>query len=227
MAAAPSRSSILFALCLLASGTLLGLDVQGAQAATASALQVPVQHGQGPRLRARSEGHLAEWALKERQRLVGKYGPEPSVNANGLQPLLRRDDDGRNGVDEAGVLQQPRPTGRQLKPRQQSISSGSATSSSSSSASRTTELTGTGSSTVAQEAAATTTGLVGTIPNNRTINPRTGYANLTNYQADLCVRLKPRRWLARARNSLWALRLLVPRADGFTLYRRHALGNTM
>ena len=219
MAAAPSRSSILFALCLLASGTLLSLDIQGAQAM--GALQVPVQHGQGPRLRARSQGHLAEWALKERQRLVGKYGPDqgPSVNANGLQPLLRRygdddDDEGQGGV------QRPRPTGRQLRPRQQSISSGSA--SASSSANRTTGLATLGSSTAPSVAAATTTGLVGTIPNNRTINPRTGYANLTNYQADLCVRCSESRSLrALCACARWCLGLTA------SLCCRPPPGNTM
>lgn len=130
---------------------------------TAEALELQLAHGDSHRLRQRSISHLQDWAVAERQRIVGRYGPGAAGLAQGLQP--RQQQQQRRHTDS-------------LQARQVSIEPSGSTSRTAPAASSTSRETGSSAS-VGPATVST--------PNNRTINPRTGFANLTNYQSDLCV----------------------------------------
>ena len=121
----------------------------------AQALELSLAHGDGHRLRTRSTADLQDWALAERQRIVGRYGPAAAGLAQGLQPLKKR----KHSHDIEARQFDAQPSG---------------------STSRASTAVGTRSA-----AAATSASTAVSTPNNRTINPRTGYASLTNYQSDL------------------------------------------
>lgn len=126
------------------------------------ALELSLAQGEAHRLRTRSPAYLQDWALAERQRIVGRYGPAAAGVAQGLQPLKKRKREHERSLDARQVIVEP---------------SGS------------TSRAGNATATSTRSSAATSTSAASgvTAPNNRTINPRTGYADLTNYQSDLCA----------------------------------------
>lgn len=150
----------------LASAALgvAAVSLLAGSAATAEALELQLAHGAGHRLRHRSSDDLQQWAVAERQRLVGRYGPAAAGLAQGLQPLKRkRDSDSEHYYHQNDARQvNVEPSGSISRAASAAASSGA-------------------------RPAATSTAV--SVPNNRTINPRTGYANLTNYQSDLSVQL--------------------------------------
>lgn len=167
---------LLLMACCVQEGHSLGLKQQEEQHQQHSR-RIPIAHGDGPRLRARSQQHLADWAVRERYRVLGKYGDI----ALGTSSLV-----------EVGSKSNSNSNSRRSKPRKArrqftaGTSIGTSRTSTSGVSAGSSTLTGSRASSAASATAtAATTGLSSSSPSTSTIDGPVGRTNLTNYQSDL------------------------------------------
>ena len=124
---------------------------------------VTIRHGPAHGLRKRSEAHLQHWALRERVRIMGKYGPSDlerrhSGSLDTSEDLEERDEGLGDDHDQSDVIRSRRRDPPERRPQVRQING---------------DLASQLSRAVASSVA--------------TPNPNAGRVNLTNWESDLCV----------------------------------------